>query len=75
VDGLIVIVYGVEHRRQLSRRWGWLIVNGAIDLLLAAIIILALPGSVAWILGLLVGIDLLFGGSSLIAIAFAALQK
>jgi uncharacterized membrane protein HdeD (DUF308 family) len=71
-DGLIMIMYGFDHRRQLSRRWGWLVVNGVLDLLLAAIIFVALPESAVWALGLLIGIDMLFGGSSLIAIAVKA---
>jgi uncharacterized membrane protein HdeD (DUF308 family) len=75
VDGLFMIMYGLEHRQQLSQRWGWLVVNGVLDLLLAAIIIVALPGSAVWALGLLIGIDMLFGGSSLIAIAMKARPK
>jgi uncharacterized membrane protein HdeD (DUF308 family) len=71
-DGLFMIMYGIEHRRQLSQRWGWLTANGVLDLVLAAIIIVALPGSALWVLGLVIGIDLLFGGSSLIAIALKA---
>ena len=71
-DGLIMIMYGFDHRRQLSQRWGWLVVNGVLDLLLAAIIFVALPGSAVWALGLLIGIDMLFGGSSLIAVAIKA---
>jgi uncharacterized membrane protein HdeD (DUF308 family) len=70
-----MIMYGLEHRQQLSQRWGWLVVNGVLDLLLAAIIIVALPGSAVWALGLLIGIDMLFGGSSLIAIAMKARPK
>jgi uncharacterized membrane protein HdeD (DUF308 family) len=35
----------------------------------------ALPGSAAWVLGFLIGIDMLFGGSSLIAIALKARPK
>lgn len=71
-DGLLMILFGIEHRRLLSQRWQWFIVNGVIDLLLAAIIILGLPGTALWVLGLIVGIDLLFGGASLIAFALAA---
>jgi len=67
-----MIMYGFDHRRQLSQRWGWLVVNGVLDLLLAAIIFVALPGSAVWALGLLIGIDMLFGGSSLIAVAIKA---
>ena len=46
--------------------------NGIIDLVLAAIIFAGLPGTAAWALGLLVGINMLFGGTSLIAIAMHA---
>ena len=75
VDGLFMIMFGIEHRQQQSQRWGWFIVNGVLDLALAAIIIVALPNSAVWVLGLLVGIDLLFGGSSHIAIAMTARPK
>ncbi len=71
-DGFIMIMFGIEHRRQLSQRWGWFVVNGVLDLLLAGIILAALPASAVWALGLLVGIDMLFGGYSLVASALAA---
>lgn len=74
-DGFFMIMFGIDHRRQLSKRWQWLIVNGVLDLILAAIVVVALPGSVTWVLGLVVGIDLLFGGSSLIALALAMRPK
>jgi uncharacterized membrane protein HdeD (DUF308 family) len=71
-DGILTIILAVEHRRQLSGRWEWLVLNGIIDLILAGIIIAGLPEAFAWALGLLVGIDLVFGGASLIAMALAA---
>ncbi len=71
-DGLLMILFGFDHRRMLSQRWGWFVANGVIDLILAMIIILGLPGTALWVLGLIVGIDLLFGGMSLIAMALAA---
>ena len=74
VDGVLMIAYAIAHRRELSGRWEWLMVNGVIDLVLAALILSGLPGSFAWALGLLVGIDLVFGGCSLIAMALAARQ-
>jgi hypothetical protein len=43
-----------------------------IDLILAAIIISGLPGTAAWALGLLVGINMVFGGTALIAMALQA---
>jgi uncharacterized membrane protein HdeD (DUF308 family) len=74
IDGLLIIVMAFEHRRELSGRWEWMMLGGFMDLILAAIIVAGLPGTLAWALGLLVGIDLLFGGFSLIAMALSARQ-
>jgi uncharacterized membrane protein HdeD (DUF308 family) len=71
-DGIFSIMFAIEHRRQLSRRWGWLVVNGVIDLILAAVILWLTPLTAAWALGIFVGIDFIFGGASLIAMALAA---
>jgi uncharacterized membrane protein HdeD (DUF308 family) len=71
-EGVATIMYALEHRRELSERWSWLLVAGIMDLLIAAIIITGLPGSALWAIGLLVGINLLFGGASLIGMALAA---
>ena len=71
-DGIFVIALAISHRRELVGRWEWMLFNGIIDLVLAAIIVLGLPGTLAWALGLLVGIDLVFGGIALIGIANAA---
>lgn len=72
VEGIASIMYAIEHRNQLSGRWGWMLVSGIIDLILAAIIFAGLPGTATWALGLLVGINMLFGGAALIAMALAA---
>ena len=72
VDGVLMIALAFAHRRELSGRWEWLMLNGAIDIVLAIIILGGLPGAFAWALGLLVGIDLVFGGASLIAMALSA---
>jgi uncharacterized membrane protein HdeD (DUF308 family) len=71
-EGVATIMYALEHRRELSERWSWLLVAGIMDLLIAAVIITGLPGSALWAVGLLVGINLLFGGASLIGMAVAA---
>jgi uncharacterized membrane protein HdeD (DUF308 family) len=74
IDGVLSIIHAIEHRREQSSRWEWMIIGGVIDLVLAALILSGLPGAFAWALGLLVGIDLIFAGSSLIAMALAARQ-
>ncbi len=72
LDGILMIFLAVAHRRELSGKWEWMMLNGVIDLVLAAIVVSGLPGTLAWVLGLLVGIDLLFGGAALIAMALEA---
>jgi uncharacterized membrane protein HdeD (DUF308 family) len=73
-DGIFMIVFALEHRRQISGRWGWMMFNGVMDLVLAGVVISGFPGSFVWSLGLLVGIDMIFGGAALIAMALAARQ-
>jgi len=72
IEGVVSIMYAFDHKKELSGRWGWMLVSGIIDLILAAIILVGLPGTAEWALGLLVGINMLFGGTSMIAMAMAA---
>jgi uncharacterized membrane protein HdeD (DUF308 family) len=72
VEGFATIMYALEHKRELSGRWGWMLVSGIIDLCLAAIIFAGLPGTAAWAIGLLVGINMMFGGVALIMMALHA---
>ena len=74
-EGVATIMYALQHRKELSERWGWLAISGLMDILIAFFIISGLPGSAAWAIGLLVGINLLIGGSSLIGMALAARNK
>jgi uncharacterized membrane protein HdeD (DUF308 family) len=71
VEGVVTIMYALERRRELASRWAWLIVSGIVDLLIAGLIIAGLPGSAGWAIGLLVGVDLVFGGFTLVGIALA----
>jgi uncharacterized membrane protein HdeD (DUF308 family) len=74
-EGVATIMYALEHRRELSARWSWLLVAGLIDILIAFMIIGGLPGSAEWAIGLLVGINLVLGGASLVGMALAARQS
>ncbi len=71
-EGVATIMYALEHRRELSGRWSWLVVSGIVDIIISGLIITGLPSSAEWAIGLLVGINLLFGGASLIGMALAA---
>jgi uncharacterized membrane protein HdeD (DUF308 family) len=72
IEGIVTIMYALEHRAQLSGRWGWMLASGIVDLILAGIIFAGLPETATWALGLLVGINLLFGGIAMSGMALAA---
>jgi uncharacterized membrane protein HdeD (DUF308 family) len=72
VEGIVSILFALEHKRELSGRWGAMLFSGLVDLFLAAIIIEGLPGTAAWAIGLLIGVNLVFGGAALIAMALHA---
>ncbi|WP_065756274.1 HdeD family acid-resistance protein [Bradyrhizobium paxllaeri] len=71
-EGVATIMYALEHRRELSERWSWLLISGVMDLLIAFTIVAGLPGSAEWAIGLLVGINLVLGGGSMVGMALAA---
>jgi uncharacterized membrane protein HdeD (DUF308 family) len=72
IEGAASIMFAIDHKRQLSGQWGWMLFSGIVDLVLAAIIFAGLPGTAAWAIGLLIGINMIFGGSALIAMALHA---
>jgi uncharacterized membrane protein HdeD (DUF308 family) len=72
IEGVASIMYALEHKRELSGRWGWMLASGIVDLIVAGIILVGLPGTAAWAIGILVGINMVFGGSALIAMAMHA---
>lgn len=72
VEGVASILYALEHKRELSGRWGVMLFSGVVDLILAGMIFAGFPGTAAWAIGLLVGINLVFGGVAVIAMALHA---
>lgn len=74
IEGIASILFAIEYRSSLPARWGWMVVSGIVDLILAAIILLGLPGTALWALGLLLGINMVFGGATLIVMALDARQ-
>ena len=70
IEGAASIMYARAHRREMSSsKWGWMMASGVVDLALAAYILYGLPVIAAWALGLLVGVNMVFGGVALIAMA------
>ena len=71
-EGVVSILYALEHRNALSGRWGWMLASGIIDVGLGVLLAIGLPGTAMWALGLLLGINLIFGGWALIFMALHA---
>jgi uncharacterized membrane protein HdeD (DUF308 family) len=71
-EGVVSIMFAFDHRRELSGRWGMMLLSGIVDLILAGFIFSGLPGTAAWAIGLLVGINLVFGGTAVVAMALHA---
>ena len=71
LEGITAIAVAVQHRDHL-KSWGWVLFSGIIDLLLAYLIWQGWPSSAAWAIGLLVGINMIFFGLSLVMTALAA---
>jgi uncharacterized membrane protein HdeD (DUF308 family) len=70
-QGIAQILTSLYHRRLFAQSWLWMAVSGIADLILAGIIIAGWPGSVAWALGLLIGINLFMSGLALVMTAIA----
>ncbi|MGO9173535.1 MAG: HdeD family acid-resistance protein [Rhodomicrobium sp.] len=71
VEGVFQIVASIAYRDVIGSSWGWILVSGICDLILAAIIIFGWPITAAWTLGLLVGINLITSGVAIVMAAFA----
>ena len=72
IEGIASIMFALDHKRELSGQWGWMLMSGIVDLVLSAMVFAGLPTTAAWAIGLLVGINMVFGGSALIAMALHA---
>jgi uncharacterized membrane protein HdeD (DUF308 family) len=72
IEGAVSIMYALDHRREFSGRWGWMLASGVVDIVLALLILAGFPGTATWAIGLLVGINMLMGGIALVAMALHA---
>ena len=70
VEGISKLVLAYQSRGH--HRAGWVAVSGIASLLVGMLILANLQTAWSWAIGVLLGIDLLFGGVSALAIASAA---
>ena len=72
IEGIASIMFALDHKSELTGRWGWMLASGVVDLVLGGMILAGLPSTAAWAIGLLVGINMIFGGSALVGMALHA---
>jgi len=68
VGGLFRIIAALTYRFS---SWGWPLVSGIIDLILGVMIWMQWPASALWVIGLFVGISLVFRGADWIGVGLA----
>jgi uncharacterized membrane protein HdeD (DUF308 family) len=66
VGGVLRIIFSLAVRFPA---WPWVLLNGVVDLILGVLIFNEWPESSLWVIGLFVGIDLLFHGWSWVILA------
>lgn len=69
-EAMLEFILGFQLRAR--RGSGWMLLDGVITLILAAMIWRAWPSSSDWALGILVGVSMLFGGISRLMLSMAA---
>ena len=72
IEGIASILYALDHRKGATGRWGWMLASGIIDVCLGVLLLAGLPNTAVWAIGLIVGINMLFGGWSLVLMALHA---
>jgi uncharacterized membrane protein HdeD (DUF308 family) len=72
LEGIVTVILALDHRRDLSGRWGWMLASGIVDLSLAVFIVIGFPATATWALGLILAVNLIFGGGAVIGMSLAA---
>ena len=69
IKGVAEISIAMQHRHWIA--WGWILISGFVSILVALFLLLALPETARWALGVLVGINMLFSGAWLLMLGSA----
>lgn len=62
--GILKVIHALQRRGIPG--WGWALVSGLISIALGVLIWSGFPGTALWVLGVIIGIDLIFYGWALI---------
>lgn len=72
MDGFAGIMFGLELRPL--KGWGWMMANGLVSILIAFVFLVGWPITSVWLIGVLVGVSLIFDGIAMIIIG-ASIHK
>lgn len=67
-------IFAAMNNRHLPS-WGWVLTSGIITLILGVMIIVGWPYDSLWVLGMFLGIDLIFQGWAYVAIGIALKKR
>jgi len=70
-EGLFQIVSSIAYRDYMEDSWGWILLSGIADLILAGIIVYGWPVTATWALGVLAGVNLITSGWAIVMAAAA----
>jgi len=70
-EGVFQIAAAIKYRDTFPDSWGWIVMSGIADLILAALIVSGWPGTASWALGLIVGVNLITSGLAITMVAIA----
>ena len=62
VQGIIQVSLAFQMRR-LSPNWGWMLASGIVGIIFGIFVWSSFPFSAAWLIGTLIGVNLLFDGA------------
>ncbi len=72
VDGVLAVIVALEHRQHFTPKWGLLLAGGLVSIFLSFLIFVWLQQAAEWMIGTIVGIDLVISGLALAIIAVDA---
>jgi len=70
-EGLFQTVASFVYRDYIGDSWGWILLSGIADLILAGIIVYGWPVTATWALGILAGVNLITSGLAMVMAAVA----
>ena len=67
IEGIIKVSVSLQIRPALN--WGWMLISGIAAFILATLIFSGYPSDATWVIGLLVGINLIFSGWTMLMLS------